>query len=590
MAKRWAAAASLLLTWAVALPAAAWELRVPAGDPLLLGAAREIMQKLRPVTELQLVLAHGEDEALRVKSGFALVRATAAREAFEGEGRYDDPRKQLRTVAMLGRQAVHLLARPQRPKFGDLRGRPVAVRAIDADTLRTVLDFGSVPLPAMHATETADPLADAAAGKIDAWFAVDAADSATAAALLAKGWQRLAFQPDQELKIIDVGWPVELAKAADIGAAGSGNVPTVAVALVADDAVPQAVVEDLTDHLLPADNAPVGQHPILAAAKRAEAAKPVPTALHRGAAASYSRLGPLNGPIEVQVTTWLYDISEIDTARNSFSADFALELRWQDARLDADKGRLFEIMNAEDVKLTNNGAVADGRWHGINVRVQAKMRAAFDWMHFPFDEQKLQIILEHPIKVADELVFRCETRWARQHIDLKKDRLGPDLQFDAWHLQSVKSQETAVPYGNQETFSRYTFTVTVKRALLPFLVQVLGPLVLLLLLAWSASLIPAEKIDAKLLLTVLALVVAVEHQAAATERAPSVDYPTFTEYLYLFAYASIALSVAQAIFEYRLHAKGDDAASRSLRNRGLLLSMASFWVPCTLILLRRLSS
>src|SRR6201997_4590153 len=51
------------------------------------------------------------------------------------------------------------------------------------------------------------------------------------------------------------------------------------------------------------------------------------------APALIERPGPANRPTQVSVGIWIVDISNIDSAQQSFTADIAVVLRWKDARL-----------------------------------------------------------------------------------------------------------------------------------------------------------------------------------------------------------------------------------------------------------------
>ncbi len=564
--------------------AAALELRVGAFDGPRHAAAVALRDKLAPLTTLQVAPTADDAMALRDLTGFALVRASSAREAYEGKGRFDKPQETLRTVALLGREVVYLMAKADRTDLAALRGRPVAVAPTDADTLRSLLAKGKVGLAELR-TVTVDPLAAAQAGSIDAWLAVDLPGSATAAALAARGWHALELSAETKDRIGIEGWPFQLVKAADLHMPEPANRDVVALAsvLVADASVPRALVEDLVDALFPTGAAEAGNVPLLSDAHRKSAAQPVPTALHPGAAASYSRAGPLTGPIQVQVTLWILDVSDIDIGRGTFDADVTLELRWQDARLDVTTLRPFEFINASDVHVEPYGYASHGAWHALNWRIHARLRSAFDVHKYPLDQQRLTIALEHPLQTADELVYRCETRFGSPDVNLRRDRLGPDFHLPDWRLTRVHTEEGNVNYGPSEEFSRYSFVLTIERALLPFLVRDLWPILLMVLVGLAASLVPSEKIDAKLLLTVLALLVAVELQVAHDEQAPHVGYPTLTEYLFLFAYLSIAIAVLTAIVEYRLHDQGRDPAAIRLRKWGALASTLAFLVPAALV-------
>lgn len=290
-------------------------------------------------------------------------------------------------------------------------------------------------------------------------------------------------------------------------------------------------------------------------------------------------------PIDVRVTTWLLDISEIDLETSTFQLDATVELRWQDPRFALGDVPPFEIMNAMDVRLDPYPTAPIGPWQVRNWRVHAKMRAKFDLHHYPFDVQKLEFRLEHPLMQLGALRYHCETRYFPEPGVTLDKRLGPDFHLPDWQLRRVSSAESVVSYGPQEHFSRYTVTVEVQRELLRALIGEFAPLMLMVLLSLAASLIPADKLDGKLLLTVLSILVAVELQVAHQEHMPQLGYLTAIDWSYLCAYVSISTGVVQTILEYRQHAGGHDDWAAVTRWRGTLISAAVFFVPVIGLLL-----
>lgn len=583
----------LLLAFVVTLlPTLAHALDLRVGTPVgpRVAAARALADRLAGVTPLAVVPLASDATALENLDGFALVRATSARQAFAGTGRYDKPHPTLRTVAVLGREVVHLWAAPRHRDLTSLRGQPVAVLEGSADTLRALFSLAGVGFPELQVIAVPDPLQAARAGTIQAWLAVDLPTSATAVALAQLGWRPVSLGAAGLDELRFEGWPFQRTTAQTFawpGVPKDTEVITVPQVLIASESVPRALVEDAVDTLFPPLAGPAPSVPLLEEATRTTAAKPVPAPLHPGAAASYTRAGPLDRPIDVQVTVWMLAVSDVDVARGLFDADLTLELRWQDARLDTTL-RPFEVMNATEVQADPYGYSTHGEWHAMNWRVHAKVRAAFDLHRYPFDQQRLTVELEHPLLTYDELVYHCETRFGSPEVDLRKDRLGPGFELPDWKLVGVQSEEARTTYGPGEHFSRYRFVLTVERALLPFFVRELAPILLMVLIALAGSLVPAEKIDAKLLLTVLALLVAVELQAGQAERAATVGYATLSDYSYLFAYLSISVAVLQSIVEYRLHARERDDLAVRARNWGAVATVLAFAVPMLWVTIARL--
>lgn len=290
-------------------------------------------------------------------------------------------------------------------------------------------------------------------------------------------------------------------------------------------------------------------------------------------------------PIDVRVTLWLLDIAEVDLQTSTFQLDATLELRWNDPRFVVGEVPPFEIMNAVDARLEFYPTPPSGEWQVRNWRIHAKMRTHFDLHRYPFDVQRLEVRLEHPLLQADQLRYVCETRFHPEPGVSLMRRLGPDFNLTDWQLRAVTSKESIVHYGPQEPFSRYTMTVEVQRELLRALVAEFAPLLLMVLLSLAASGIPPEKLDGKLLLTVLSLLVAVELQVAAQEHMPALGYLTVIDWAYLCAYASIATGVVQTILEYRQHAMGHDDWALVTKWRGTLMSALVFFLPVAALLI-----
>ena len=284
-------------------------------------------------------------------------------------------------------------------------------------------------------------------------------------------------------------------------------------------------------------------------------------------------------PIDVRVTTWLLDISEIDLETSTFQLDATVELRWQNPSFAVGDVPPFEIMNAMDVRMDPYPTAPVGPWLVKNWRIHAKMRANYDLHHYPFDVQKLELRIEHPLMQLDQLKYHCETRYFPEAGVTLEKRLGPDFHLPDWELRKVSSAETVVSYGPKEHFSRYTVTVEVQRELLRALIAEFAPLMLMVLLSLAASLIPPDKLDGKLLLTVLSILVAVELQVAFQESVPQLGYLTAIDWAYLCAYVSISTGVLQTILEYRQHAGGHDDWAALTRWRGTLISAGVFFVP-----------
>ncbi|MBI5609946.1 MAG: TAXI family TRAP transporter solute-binding subunit [Deltaproteobacteria bacterium] len=552
---------------------------VPGGEPVtptVTGGSVDNLQQLLATTG----------------DGLALARADVARAAWLGTGRFQSPHPDLRALAVLHTSYLAVLTRQDLGEVRQLRGKRVAVSPAatgDREALLVLLEHAGVARAAVPVQITADPLAALHAGQVDAAFVVVAPDDVSLTAALAAGDRWLSLPTAKELPESAWPWQVATVDRAQFQQLGDKKVVTLSVpqVLIGRSNLPRLAVDDLVEAMWGQPDLLRQGDRGLAGIQRALAAMPSPLPLHPGAADAYARGGPLDKPIDVRVTVWLIAISAVDLQKGTFNFDATIELRWLDPRLGPEDPRPFEVMNADEVEVTPNGYEPHGPWHSLNWRMHGRARSQFDLHAYPFDAQRFELAFEHPLLQYGQLVFHCETRWHPEAGLTLDQRLGPGFSLQDWQLQAVRSEEVKAKYGPTEFFSRYNFVVEVRREVLRFAVADLAPLLLMVLMALAASLIPAEKLDGKLLLTVLALLCSVELQVNAAGHLPEVGYLTVVDWSYFAAYASIGLATLQVIGEYRAHARGRDDVAARLRKWGVLATVAAFALPLAWMLLVR---
>lgn len=296
---------------------------------------------------------------------------------------------------------------------------------------------------------------------------------------------------------------------------------------------------------------------------------------------------PPERPIALQVRLWAYNLGQVDLQEGTCAFDGALELSWPPGTGPRDNDpRPFEIMNAVDARIEDyGGIVVSGRLVQV-YRVHATLRVDVNLERYPFDTQALTLQLEHPLWTIDQFRLVAESQFTPS-IDLRHERVGDGVRLRDWQIEAVHDATSETVYAADQHFSRYTFTVEVQRALLPFLVGELAPIALMVLLGLAATFLPAKALDAKLLLTVLALLVAVELQAAGAERVPHAGYLLLSDWLYVLAYLSIGLTVVHAIAEHRFFLADKLVASKRVRWGGFALAASVFFLPVAAMMLAR---
>ncbi len=296
---------------------------------------------------------------------------------------------------------------------------------------------------------------------------------------------------------------------------------------------------------------------------------------------------PPTRPVTVHVRLWAYDIGRVDLKEGTCAFDGSVELLWPPGTGPrASDPRPFEIMNAVEAHIEDYGAVLQAGKLTQSFRVHATLRLDVDLQRYPFDTQHLTVQLEHPLWTLEHFRMVADSQ-ADPKVNLRRDRLGHDVRLRDWNLVGVRDGTSEVIYAAEEHFSRYQFAVDVRRSILPFLVGDLVPIALMVLLGLGATFLPGKALDAKLLLTVLALLVAVELQVGGAERMPRTGYLLLSDWMYVLSYLSISLTVAHAIIEHRLTLADRLQAARRVRWWGFAVAAAVFFVPVALMMATR---
>jgi len=533
---------------------------------------------------------------LREHPGAAIVRADLLRDAHAGAARFDKADKDLRTLAVLHDEVVHVVARPGIDALADLRGKRVALgsrESGDAETARALLAPLEVGLFDVVRFDLApDAAATALAeGRIDAFFAIAPAPCPAVARALAGGAHLLPLTEALRATLSDnAAYPLGVAAldaTAYPGLASPVAAEAIPTVLCASASLPRGVAEDAVEAIFADLDAIHAAHPAARAITVTRAAIPAPVPLHEGAIRFFERRGPLAGPIRVKTMLWVYGISDIDVQKGTFAFNGTLDLRWIDPRLSTGAAPYFEVMNDEAPCVQSVSYDVSGAWRTVYARINGRLRAHFALDRYPFDRQRLELHIEHPVFPAEKFLFVPEVEYTPS-LDLRRDRLIAGFALDDWEIESVSTARRLTVYGDDAEYSRYVFTLEVRRALLPFFMKDVLPTALMVLLSIAAAFLTSEKVGDKLMLSVLALLVAVELQLAQAEHLPDVAYMTVGDWLHVLAYIAISMGILQSIVEYRLHVAGRDDAATCVRRGGLALAGAVFVVPLVILLLRRM--
>jgi hypothetical protein len=223
---------------------------------------------------------------------------------------------------------------------------------------------------------------------------------------------------------------------------------------------------------------------------------------------------------EVEVGVYVLNLGRFDVGTGAFTADFYLSMVCSDDCTAVD----FEFMNG---RASSVDRIIDNEEEKF-YRIQAQLTSPVDLREFPFDKQRMQIIIEDKSQTIDELVFVAD-----------EDLSGIDesITFTGWRLSGWNAEELEHEYGiYDETFSQYVFSIDIERIKWNSFLKTFLPVMFITLVVLFSFLIDPDKIAVRLGTAGSSLVAAVMFHVSITNQIPPVGYLTFADKFMVLTY------------------------------------------------------
>jgi hypothetical protein len=279
-------------------------------------------------------------------------------------------------------------------------------------------------------------------------------------------------------------------------------------------------------------------------------AQPAPAQPAQGTAPAAQPASPASGPAKVKIGLYINDIQQINLADYSFVGDVYVWFRDSDPELVP--GQTFEWMNMfapDDHVQTTIYEVPQKEPDGSEYQVfrhQGPFAAKFSIRTFPFDQHKLTIEIEDREFDANRLVYEAD-----------EVTMNPEIQLPGFILGKPKLEIVNRPYPTAfgdiaspepAPYSRAIVSIPISRPVWSGIIKALLPIFIVVLVAAAALLLHPEHVEARVGLSITALLTLVALQLAATSGLPDVGYLLMLDQIYLASYAFVLLVVALLVF------------------------------------------
>jgi len=309
---------------------------------------------------------------------------------------------------------------------------------------------------------------------------------------------------------------------------------------------------------------------------------------------SGTRPGVDGQPLTISGTLFLLDVSKIDGADQSFTADVFMMLRWRDERLaSAVKGmrRLplgsvwnprVQIINQrriwknfpEEVDVSPDGTVV------YRQRFYGQFASALDLRDFPLDRHRFMLQLVIPGYGPEEIVFVPTTEGFGEG-------RSPDMTVPDWSVGPFEMRTTpfaVVPGGREIAGLEGVFEA--RRHLGFYVGKAFVSVAIIVFMSWVVFWLGTENVGPRLSVSVTSMLTLVAYRFLLGQSLPPVSYLTRLDYFLLGATILVFVALIQVAATSAMSA-GDRSGRAVALNRlsrwafpaaFVLLIVGSFWL------------
>jgi hypothetical protein len=258
---------------------------------------------------------------------------------------------------------------------------------------------------------------------------------------------------------------------------------------------------------------------------------------------------------------WIVDISSIDSAQQTFTAEIALVLRWKDPRLAH----------------TGSGVVRyplEQIWHprvGIANETASVIRKLPEWVEvepngtliyrqryagaftqrlrlrsFPFDRQTFRVHFVAVRYGPDEVEFVPDQDWIRNGLR-QASGIAPSITLPDWTVEKWDAGTLLYTLAPDVKFSGYAFEFTAARSIQHYILKVILPLVLIVMMSWSVFWTDPTNSNTQFSIAVTSMLTLIAYRYAVDSQLPRLPYMTRLDVFFLISTLLVFFSLIEVL-------------------------------------------
>src|SRR5882672_3867164 len=268
-----------------------------------------------------------------------------------------------------------------------------------------------------------------------------------------------------------------------------------------------------------------------------------------------------SGPTQISVGIWVADISNIDSAQQTFTAEIAVVLRWKDSRL-AHTGKgivrypleqiwhprvgIVNETNSVSRKMPDSVEVDPDGTVTYRQRYAGAFTRPLRLQSFPFDRQTFRVQLVAVRYQSNEVMFVPDQVWIQDGLK-GAGGISPSVTLPDWTIEKWEVKPLVYALAPRHQYSSYAFEFTASRNVEHYLLKVILPLVLIVIMSWSVFWTDPTNSNTQFSIAVTSMLTLIAYRFAVDSQLPRLPYMTRLDIFFLVSTLLVFFSLIEVL-------------------------------------------
>ena len=269
-------------------------------------------------------------------------------------------------------------------------------------------------------------------------------------------------------------------------------------------------------------------------------------------------------PDTAKIGVYIFSIYNLDFPGNKINMDFYVWFNYLNDSLKLNE--TFELVNSTEFNKVGESQVKYGAENYNSFRCNSVVKKQWDVSNFPFDKQKVEIIIEDIEDNNTKLVFIPDTA---------ASKIDKDVKLEGWeikdfgikvidHVYETNYGDPSIPADEYSTYSRVVVYYTLEREGAGLFFKLFVGLFISVLISMLTFFVNPTDLDPRFGLSVGAIFAAIASQYVISSTLPQNQKLTLVDILHDISFIFIFICILISTLSLRLIKKGNEKASAKL--------------------------